>query len=207
MFLIYLLLVYPIYASQLWATMQRNYAQRDASIRPSVSDEHVAFIFAGSARSFVTTFVHTTIKQNLIHSYCPLDNHCEYDVFIRISSSDNNHAGDQLDSKGIYSPGSYKIKNDVINTLKTIIPPSNSNSRLYVDYFDIGSEREKEEMIAHAKMHPNTEMKHKVYRDLDSRRYSMYYNRWKAYDMMLRHEQTIGRNYVSCLVMSRSFDL
>lgn len=36
---------------------------------------------------------------------------------------------------------------------------------------------------------------HKIFRLLDSRRYSMYYNRWKSYELMLKHEQRTSHRF------------
>jgi len=78
-----------------------------------VSPQHVAFVFAGSARSFVSPYVHKTIKHNLIDSFCPHDNMCKYDVFVRVSSNDNNHVGANSHTQNLshFIHGSKQITN------------------------------------------------------------------------------------------------
>jgi len=161
-----------------------------------VSPQHVAFVFAGSARSFVSPYVHKTIKHNLIDSFCPHDNMCKYDVFVRVSSNDNNHVG--ANSKGTLSIAPSDLRTVISSVIKVLSPSSQSVGRLFTEYFEIGTNEEIRSMIEYAKQHPTTEMKHKVYRELDLRRYSMYFNRWKAYDMALRQERLMGANYVRC---------
>lgn len=158
------------------------------------SPQHLAFVFAGSARSFVAPFVHKTIQYNLIQSLCPTENMCKYDVFVRVSSNDNNHVG--ANAKGTLSVAPPDMKGKIASILKVLEPPRNIG-KLYTDFFEIGTPEEIRTMIDYTKRFPDSAMRHKVYRDLDLRRYSMYFHRYKAYEMALKQEKVMGSNYVS----------
>lgn len=159
--------------------------------------QNVAFVFAGSARSFISPFVRTSIKRNLIDAFCAKEKLCDYDIFVRVSSNDNKHEG--MEAKGIPLQGTPESKSKISAAL-TIFEPSlkwGSTNKMIVEFFELGGQQEKQSMIDYAKQHPQTELKHKTYRELDARRYSMYFNRWKAYEMVLNYEKTSPRNYVS----------
>lgn len=132
--------------------------------------------------------MHRYIRANLMDSFCPSEGgKCRYDVFARISTSDNNHFG-KRDSKGVYSEGTSAHKKSIIDTIKHIRPKKDVGT-LYTKYFEIGSPAELEEML------DKETLRRKIYRHLDSRRYSMYFNRWKAYELMLNVEQEGSFNY------------
>lgn len=135
----------------------------------------VAFVFAGTARSFIIPPVHETIRANLIASFCPIAT-CRADVFLRISTTDNRHEG--LDAVGITSKGDPNDIPKIEKAVSRINPHSHVGGRTILDWTDIGSEKEKSEMLLHF---PN--QRHKVFRTLDPRRYSMHFNRWAAYNM------------------------
>lgn len=148
----------------------------------------VAFVFAGSVRTFVFPYVKKTIKRNLIQSFCPAPQ-CKHDVFVRISTSDNNHVG--ISAKGNLTLGTPELRQQADEALKSITPLPEEGGQLHRVFVDIASEEEKREML---EAFPS-DMKHKIYRDLDPRRYSMYFNRWKAYEMMVAHEKTLPKPY------------
>ena len=53
----------------------------------------VAFIFAGSVRSFQYPIIHETMRWNLVNSFCPRHLKCVPDVIARVSMTDNIHKG------------------------------------------------------------------------------------------------------------------
>lgn len=155
---------------------------------PVANDVRVAFIFAGSPRSFIMPAVKKTIRYNLIDAFCPPSS-CIYDVFARISLNDNNHVG--ISSSGVLTVGDESTKNRIMESIKTLEPPAHSGGHLYTEYYAIGSEEELEAMKAFG----GNNFRHRMFRELDTRRYSMYYGRYVAYEMALQHEYSLGYNY------------
>lgn len=155
--------------------------------------DYVAYVFAGSARSFVMPSMKQTIRKNLIEAFCPPIT-CVGDVFVRVSSNDNNHVG--IDAVGSLkvADASYKMK---INESLTAISPKPPGA-LIVQYYEIGSLAEKKRMEDYGE----GRFKHKVYRELDPRRYSMYFGRYIAYTMVLEREKLLGRQY-TWVILSR----
>lgn len=147
----------------------------------------VAFIFAGGVRTFVLPEIYESIRYNLINSFCPPMN-CAADVFVRLSIDDNWHVGANAVGKKI--KGDKKILKDVAHAVARIAHAS-PKSKLFWRVVNIGSNQEANEMDKVTA----TDFKQKVYRDLDPRRYSMYFNRAAAYDMALREEIINGKNY------------
>jgi hypothetical protein len=233
-----------------------------------VQISRIAFVFAGSARSFVMPTLHELLRQNLIAAFCPpgtrlisrvnfcdnsaldvntlfqlsgvRDNRkCIADVFVRLSTSDNNHQG--ASAVGVFTQGSKEVLDRANSALRrlhlgqaaastvsfpynhrsltatneTIISPSQrrlagsnpdiepeeeqyartTTQKTYtlagpgsyggvlnVQYVDIGSNEEMLEMIELENKARVTRQKlgakHKIYRILDPRRYSMYFHRW-----------------------------
>jgi hypothetical protein len=68
---------------------------------------------------------------------------------------------------------------------------NNPLGKLRYAIVDIGSPQEAADMDVYTK----GSFRQRFYRDLDARRYSMYFNRWKAYEMALREEQAAGYTY------------
>jgi hypothetical protein len=155
---------------------------------PSSAVSRVAFIFAGSARTFIFPSVKVTIKHNLISAFCPAPT-CVHDVFVRVSSSDNNHVG--ISATGNLTLGSDELRRQIDDALRTLEPTPAEGGKLHRVFMDIGSKEEAQEILDFGK----DDLKHRVYRDLDPRRYSMYFNRWKAYELALKHEKVMGKNY------------
>jgi hypothetical protein len=140
----------------------------------------VAFIFAGSPRTFVHPILFKTLKKNLIEGFCPRPQ-CEPHVFARLSFSDNVHEGVRYSSVGVTLPRSDKT-DFILSKVKDLA------QRVTIEIVDIGSDQEKQEILRHGA----NRTFHKIYRELDSRRYSMYYNRWAAYQMAVKAEQEQG---------------
>ncbi len=113
----------------------------------------IAFIFAGAARSFVAPVVHETIRHNLIRSLCPFPS-CIADIFIRLSSSDNNHGG--FDSLGHFrSPSSESsvshqdtlVTKGIERLLAQEAEAEHDGGTVDVQYVDIGSAEENQGMV------------------------------------------------------------
>lgn len=145
----------------------------------------VAFVFAGTPRSFILPPIYESLRENLILSFCPKEL-CLSDVFARVSMSDNTHGG--LDSVGKLHQIPMDVKPKVEYALSQL---SSESSSLDVTWVDIGSKKEKDEMLA-SKF---SSVRHKIFRTLDSRRYSMYFNRWSAYQMAVQREEKTGVKY------------
>ena len=156
--------------------------------QPSTAASHrVAFIFAGSPRSFVETAVSESISYNLIAALCPRK-FCHGDIFWRVSYTDNiNLLGS---AKGMTRNA------DNANLLMRIMDLAESRFRQEINGLviskrsDIGSETEKREQRTNF-----NSLDHQIFRDLDPRRYSMYFNRWSAYRLALEYEKKIGVEY------------
>lgn len=153
---------------------------------------HVAFVFAGSARSFTEQFVHESIRMNLIHSFCP-PKLCHAVLFFRVSLGDNVHqdaSGKTIaDGSGMMvpaDPDTVKIVNFAIGRLAKM-PGLNRSVPSVITWAEVGSPAEKDEIV---KDFPS--MRSKLFTLLDSRRYSMYYNRHKAFMQMPVYEQLHG---------------
>lgn len=148
----------------------------------------VAFVFAGSPRSFMSPTVRLTIKKNLLDAFCPPP-YCMYDVFARASINDNTHVG--AEANGRLSLGDENLKSNIVNALEDLRPPKDSGGQLFLQLYGIGSTEENEFMIKFG----GSDFRQKMYRELDPRRYSMYFGRWAAYDMAMQQEKTSGLNY------------
>lgn len=152
----------------------------------------VAFVFAGSTRSFISPLIHELLRVNLILSFCPPPN-CIADVFARVSRSDNTHehSGRAIkDSHGIEIPtntSELPLIEHALHRLKSLAP---GPGILDIHWADVGSSVESQEMIDRL---PSP--RHKVFRALDPRRYSMYFNRWSAYMQARTHERTHNVTY------------
>jgi hypothetical protein len=144
----------------------------------------VAFVFAGSPRSFIHPPIHLSIKHNLIEGFCPSEV-CESHVFVRLSLSDNSHDGVKYSARGVMVEHAAAKWREVQAALTTLGP------RVNYTVVDIGSAQESDEMDAYLSSSTD-KMAHKVYRDLDPRRYSMYFNRMAAYRMATACESING---------------
>jgi len=152
--------------------------------------EWIAFVFAGTPRSFIAPAVHESLRYNLIRSLCvaPL---CVGDVFVRISASDNNHRG--YDAVGVFNNATSAELRQVDEALMRL---KMDNGHLYVKRVDIGSTEERQEMLQHVQgMAAPDALLHRIYRSLDSRRYSMYFGRYFAYKQVLAQEALNGKPY------------
>jgi len=110
------------------------------------------------------------------------------DVFVRLSTSDNNHRG--YDSVGILrNVTSVAVMLRIEAALQRLQTPE---GKLVVKRVDIGGAEEAADMDAHLERHRDDwdmQMRHKIYRYLDGRRYSMYFARYLAYLMVMIAEE------------------
>ncbi len=152
----------------------------------------VAFIFAGAVRSFKFPIVHETLRWNLINAFCPKHLSCVPDVIARVSITDNIHKGfnatGRMESLGEDKARIDKIKVTTQHALSRLLLIGGMRGHLVVDWTDIGSEKERAEM---EKRFPS-DQRHKTFRLLDSRRYSMYFNRFMAYELAMKQEKSYG---------------
>jgi len=160
---------------------------------PGVSKIRIAFVFAGTPRSLIFPPVHESIRENLIFSFCPKEL-CISDIFVRVSTSDNKHGG--LDSVGILKKGDPSLRPKIEYAISRLNPQDRQAGEsglgvTEIDWTDIGSEKERSEMLSS----PFSSQRHKVIRTLDPRRYSMYFNRWSAYQLAVRREAATGLQY------------
>lgn len=156
------------------------------------SKHRVAFVYAGSARTFKEPFVHESQRINLINAFCP-PRICQSTIFARISLSDNKHQDENglpvLDGRGIPIPADEKEKPAIEFALSRLVDiPNNAfhthSIPLVVTWSDIGTESDEKEMASNF---PG--IRHKMFRTFDRRRYSMYYNRYKAYEQIFQYEK------------------
>jgi hypothetical protein len=145
----------------------------------SSSITSIAFVLAGSARSFVLPSVYQSISHNLIQSLCPSSSNCQSDVFIRISMIDNTLKG--LDAQGRTINASAATTRAVHKALGYL--------HSHYEIVDLGSEDD----LATYRLFEG--FRHKVFQTFDRRRYSMHLNRWAAYRLMTRHERARGSRY------------
>ena len=156
---------------------------------------HVAFIIAGSPRSFIFPAVHESIRVNLISAFCPIDT-CSADIFVRVSLSDNTHeqsiyGGGVKDSRGIHIAGQDADRPLIKHGLLRLVADRNdSHGAISEAWVDVGTVAEREEMKAHF-----NSSRHRVFRELDPRRYSMYFGRWSAFQQARSYEREHGLRY------------
>ena len=151
---------------------------------------HVAFIIAGSPRIFIYPAVHESIRVNLISAFCPVDT-CSADVFVRVSLSDNTHTVDGVavaNSKGVVIPADEEERPFVRHALHRLHLAV--RGAMNATWVDVGSVAERDEMKAHF-----NSSRHRVFRELDPRRYSMYFGRWSAFNQARSYEREHGLRY------------
>jgi len=130
------------------------------------SETKIAYIFAGSARSFVCPKVHWSIKAHLIDALGG-DPH----VFVRMSMEDNVNVKTGL---GVLKTLDYG-ESDVNSLLKLLNPKK-------VEFFSFSKQIEDMQ-----RLHP--EAIHTAFRENDLRRYSMFFHRCQAYKLALEYEK------------------
>ena len=128
--------------------------------------QKIAYIFAGSARSFVCPQVHWSIKSHLIDALGG-----EPHTFVRLSLEDNKNV---KTGTGVIFKPQFDEK-EVNETLKLLNP-------------DILERFSYSDQVEEMKRFYPTEI-HTVFRENDQRRYSMFYHRCRAYELMLRYER------------------
>ena len=152
--------------------------------QPSIGPKYrIAFVFAGSSRSLILPSVYLTIKKNLIEAGCPYPL-CIGDVFARVSTTDNILAG--MNSSGITVRSSVKSVRDEITRAISLLSERGS---YVLEWSDIGSEEEEKYLSRF------TSLRHKIFRTMDRRRYSMYGNRAAAFELALKHEERMNIQY------------
>ena len=162
------------------------------SISPTKAHRHVAFVFAGSPRSFTNPFVHESIRINLIHSFCP-PKACNAVLFFRISMTDNVHedsSGNKAgDGDGFAVTADPGMKEKVLRGVQRLgkVPGLNNTVPVVLSWSEVGSLSEKQ-----AIMQQFPSLRHRIFTLLDSRRYSMYFNRYKAFMQVPAYEHQHG---------------
>lgn len=175
----------------LWLPLPHAYLNASPPLLPR-EVVHVAFLFAGCPRSFVHEVVRELIRFNLITAFCPPP-HCIPHVFARVSLVDNVHSqgGNAVkDSKGVFLKSDAKERPLIEEALHRLIL-LNGRSRGSVDirWVDIGSDEELEEMTS---SFPGR--RHRLFRELDPRRYSMFFGRWSVFQQAFRSQYQYGFN-------------
>ncbi len=132
----------------------------------SVPKKKIAYVFAGSARSFICPQVHWSLRFNAIDAFGG-----DPYVFVRISAEDN--LNDRTGKGRIWTP-KYE-DNDIEEALKILNPRK-------VQYFSLKNQLE--EM---AREYPGEA--HEVFRNNDLRRYSMFFQRCMGYKLVLQYEK------------------
>jgi len=125
----------------------------------------IAYIFAGAARTLTCSSVHWSIKANLIDALGE-----DPYVFVRVSLEDNKNVktGDGI----IHAPKyDYKAINESLKVLNPVV----------IEYYKLSTQIEEMQ-----RYYPGEA--HKVFRENDNRRYSMFFHRCRAYRLMLKYE-------------------
>jgi hypothetical protein len=151
---------------------KQNIVQRFHSRKDKSHPIRIAYIFAGSARSFICPKVHWTLRLNVIDAFGG-----EPYVFVRVSEEDNMNT--RTGRGQIWSP---QYGNSELNETLKILNPRK------VRYFRL-SEQE-EEM---KRNFPNPI--HRVFRENDLRRYSMFYHRCMGYRLAREWEEEHGMRF------------
>jgi hypothetical protein len=133
--------------------------------------------------------VHDSIRYSLIHGFCPPAS-CIGDVFVRLSIDDNIHNGVGANAKGLNIKGSQDQLENAFKFINRLAHDSPDSSLVY-EVVNIGSKEESHQMDEITRK----SFKQRIYRDLDARRYSMYFNRWAAYQMAMEEEKDKGFVY------------
>jgi hypothetical protein len=149
-------------------TISQLSSNQPQTITPLQKQPTIAYIFAGSARSFVCPKVHWSIRLNAIDAFGG-----DPTVFVRISLEDN--ANTRTGDGKIFKPKyANDPKTDIEETLK-ILNPS------IIEWFTL--ENQESEMKKHF---PSFD--HQIFRTFDQRRYSMFYHRSMGYRLVLKYE-------------------
>ena len=161
----------------------------------------VAFVFSGAARSFVMPPVHESIRHNLIDAFCPPQS-CERRIFLRISSTDNVHQlpgiGVLTDAHGFTMPVPPDRIREIEHAVgRLVLDEASARKELHVRWTSTGGDPERAEMTTHF-----SGFRHKIFRELDPRRYSMYFHRWASFRMATEYEAEHGVRF-DWVVMAR----
>jgi len=137
--------------------------------------------------------VRESIRMNLIHSFCPPDS-CRAAIFARVSLDDNVHqqkGGAPIrHGRGNKVIGDEQEKPVVAEALRRItkVPlghkVSGDSVPLVMSWSQVGSPLERKEMEQEY-----NSINHKVFRAINSRHYSLYFNRQKSYEQVTAYEK------------------
>lgn len=145
--------------------------EKEASHPPASSQtsDHpirIAYIFAGSARSFKCPKVHWSLRLNVIDAFGG-----DPYVFVRISEEDNQNV--KTGNGIVWKPSYGDI--EVNETLKILNPRK-------VEYFSLSNQEDEMK-----RNFPQTI--HRIFRENDKRRYSMFYHRCMGYRLAQEFEK------------------
>jgi len=126
----------------------------------------IAYIFAGSVRSFICPHVHWSLRFNAIDALGG-----EAYTFIRVSTEDNRNT---KTGKGVVWTPKY-TEDNILETLKILNPRK-------LEYFSLSTQEEEMKKNFPSEIHT-------VFRENDLRRYSMYYHRCMGYRLAMDYEQ------------------
>jgi hypothetical protein len=139
--------------------------EKRSLVKAKKNPVRIAYIFAGSVRSFLCPKVHWSIRFHLMDALGG-----ESYSFVRLSTEDNQNT--QTGDGVVYTPD-----HDVseLNATLRILNPQT------VEYFQLSTQEEE--------MQRNfPTMTHRVFRTMDQRRYSMFYHRCMAYRLAKEFE-------------------
>lgn len=146
--------------------------KNDPSIKPpstTAPPQKIAYVFAGSVRSFLCPKVHWSIRLHLMDALGG-----EAHSFIRLSTEDNKNTrtGDGV----VYTPDHDLGE---LNATLAILNPKK------IEYFKLSTQDDE--------MKRNfPSLTHTIFRENDHRRYSMFYHRCMAYRLVTAFEQEEG---------------
>ena len=143
------------------------------TLAPRASKLRVAICMGGFARSFVAPKVHRSIKEYVLDALGG-----SADVFMRVSKEDSVH-GDGIGSKGKKVAG---VDQGALKAAMGALNPVRS------EYFSPSTEQAEMRELFPGR-------RHEVFRRLDPRRYSMWYNRYKAFLMATKYAAEQGFEY------------
>lgn len=135
-------------------------------IAPTKPPIRIAYIFAGSVRSFICPHVHWSLRFNAIDALGG-----EAYTFIRVSTEDNKNT---RTGKGVVWTPKYSEDN-ILETLKILNPRK-------LEFFSLSTQEEEMKKNFPSEIHT-------VFRENDLRRYSMYYHRCMGYRLAMEYEK------------------
>ena len=107
-----------------------------------------------------------------------------------MSGSDNTHQTSKFDSRGTYLPANDGHMDAINNAVRSL----GVDVEVVSTVVNIASDEEKNQMSSFESSTGNATML-KIYRNLDPRRYSMYFNRFMAFKMAMMYESNHAFNF------------